>query len=554
MTVAKRSSRLNRRRSLREQRPSAVFHELEQSNRALKSQILAREHVETELRKIQSFFNALIESLPNFFLVKNAADGKVILVNRAAEDLFGDRIDLLGKTAVDIVPKLEAKSILDQDQEALRSCRANEDEYALTTLKRGVRWLRIRKIPVLDEHGIKKYVVAFGEDVTERRQIEDDLRQAQKMEAIGQLTGGVAHDFNNLLAVIIGNLDALSELRKGDFEQEELVQAALGAALSGAELTRLLLAFARRQPLQPKPVDVNRLIVGVTKVLARTLGENVNIGLDLDAATKPILVDRIQLQTAIANLANNARDAMPAGGELIFATRNEHLDHEYVAQHKEVKSGDYVLIEVRDNGQGISSENVDRVFEPFYSTKDAGRGTGLGLSMVFGFVKQSAGHVSVCSEPGQGTIFRLYFPPARESQSVSGVEVPAVQPQCNNGETILVVEDNSELREIVVQQLASSGFNVLEAENAERALAVLAVPSSIDLVFTDIILPGGMDGYGLAHVLAARYPRTKILLTSGFPGIRIDAGTKATVPLLSKPYRRDDLIRKVREILDERAI
>jgi CheY-like chemotaxis protein len=375
------------------------------------------------------------------------------------------------------------------------------------------------------------------------------------MEAVGQLTGGLAHDFNNLLAVIIGNLDIMAELLPSAPEHAELGAAALEAALSGAELTRRLLAFARRQPLKPEEVDANELVSGITKLLARTLGENIKITLDLDPATKPVFVDRVQLETAIANLANNARDAMPAGGQLFVATRNGHLDLDYIEKHPEVQSGEYVTIEISDTGQGMAPEIVERIFEPFYTTKGVGKGTGLGLSMVFGFLKQSAGHISVYSEPGLGTTFRLYLQPTPSGSLANVVvEAPPLQPDYENEETVLVVEDNSSLRTVVVKQLEVIGLRVLEAENAQVALEVLKHEPWVDLVFTDVVLPGNMDGYALAGAIKENYPNLKIVMTSGFPGMRFNETELANgLPLLSKPYRKQDLVRMVREVLDERS-
>jgi PAS domain S-box-containing protein len=538
-----------------EVRVSERTEDLVLSNAALKTEISHRQQTETELHKIRSFLDAIIESLPAVLVAKNANDGKIVLVNRAAENLFGyHRDELIGQGAMDLFPKQDAETLLRQDKRAQLAGTAVEEEYPITTRKLGVRWLRMKKLPVLDELGMPKYIVAFGEDITEKRQVEEDLRQAQKMEAVGQLTGGLAHDFNNLLAVIIGNLDVLIESGAGNPEQDEPIQAALEAALSGGELTRRLLAFARRQPLQPAQVNVNELIEGITKLLARTLGENVRVSLDLDPATKPVVVDRVQLETAITNLANNARDAMPGGGQLIITTKNGHLDQEYAALHSEVEPGDYVVIEVSDSGEGMLPETVERIFEPFYTTKGVGKGTGLGLSMVFGFIKQSAGHINVYSEPGRGTTFGLYLRPVQSRIPEKIVEAPPLQPINNHAETILVVEDNPKLRKVVVKQLLSLGFTVHESENAEKALQVIQSAGNIDLVFSDVVLPGDMDGYMLAHTLKERYPDLKILMTSGFPSARFDEprlGTK--LPLLSKPYRKEDLARVVREVLSEQS-
>jgi PAS domain S-box-containing protein len=395
---------------------------------------------------------------------------------------------------------------------------------------------------------------AFIRDLTEKIRIEEQFRQAQKMEAVGELTGGLAHDFNNLLAIVIGNLDVLNEFEELSGDQKELVGAAIGAALSGSELTRRLLAFARRQPLQPECVDLNELVTEISKLLCRTLGDNIEIKLDLDAAAPQVLVDPVQLETAIANLANNARDAMPEGGRLYIATRSAYLDEAYAAQHVEVEPGDYVAIEVTDTGKGMPADILARIFEPFFTTKEVGKGTGLGLSMVFGFMKQSKGHINVYSEPGRGTTFRLYLKPARAA-AVPVIEAPPTQPAEGMSGTILVVEDNHRLREVVVKQLRSLGLSVLEAENAQQALDRLAATTAVDLVFSDVMLPGGMDGIALMREVVKRYPGSKVLLTSGFPGKRLaDAeGLGSSVRLLSKPYRKDELARHIRESLQGRS-
>jgi nitrogen-specific signal transduction histidine kinase/FixJ family two-component response regulator len=408
---------------------------------------------------------------------------------------------------------------------------------------------------VFDENGQAKYVIRFSEDVTEQRQTEEQLRHAQKMEALGELTGGLAHDFNNLLAIVIGNLEVLKESLSGDAEQEELIKDAIGAAFSGSELTRRLLAFARRQPLQPERIDMNELIGSICKLLTRTLGEKIEIKLDLDATLPPILADRVQLETAIANLANNARDAMPKGGRLIIATRSAYLDETYARHHGELESGAYVSMEVTDTGHGMTPDVIKRIFEPFYTTKGLGAGTGLGLSMVFGFMKQSDGHINVYSEPGRGTTFRLYFRPADAAAVETIVDGPALQPTQEVGGTILVVEDNSKLRQVVVKQLSGLGFHVLEVDNAKTALDLIKSRVNVDLLFTDVVLPGDMDGIALAREVVARRPGIKVLLTSGFPGALLaDAQEMGeTLRLLNKPYRKDELTHAVREALAQQS-
>ena len=422
-------------------------------------------------------------------------------------------------------------------------------EYRIVRPDGSVRQIYRESALVGDEAGIPQRLVSTLHDITERRQTEEQLRQAQKMEAIGNLTGGMAHDFNNLLGIIIGNLDLLRDRQTGDPDADELTGEALEAALRGADLTRRLLAFARRQPLQPTRTEVNELIAGIVRLLERTLGEQVKITLDLDPDTWPVVIDPVQLESSLANLANNARDAMPRGGELIIVTGNRSLDADYASLHAELQPGDYAVIEVSDTGTGMPPKVMNHVFEPFYTTKEPDKGTGLGLSMVFGFMKQSGGHINVYSEVGIGTTFRLYLPRA-DSDAEPGRPAAVAAVLRGNGETVLAVEDNPSLRRVVVRQLTELGYRVLEAEDAQTALQVLE-SEPVDLLFTDIVMPGGTSGYEIARTVQSRWPSIRVVLTSGFPETKIngDAGAR-NLRLLSKPYRRDDLGRLIREVLD----
>jgi CheY-like chemotaxis protein len=369
------------------------------------------------------------------------------------------------------------------------------------------------------------------------------------MEAIGNLTGGMAHDFNNLLAVIIGNLDMLVNRHKANSDVQELGNEARDAALQGADLTRRLLAFARRQSLEPQQVNLNDLISNHAQLLRRLLGAQVDVRLDLSPGVWPAIIDPTQLEAAITNLATNARDAMPGGGTLTIATGNRRLDEDYAATHAEVIPGEYALIEVTDSGTGIPPEVIARIFEPFFTTKEAGKGTGLGLSMIYGFIKQSKGHVSVYSEPGIGTTFRLYLP--RSDAAAAGETVAAAADvERGAGEVILAVEDVAALRRLVVRQLNELGYRVLEAENAAEAVGVLE-REKVDLLFSDVILAGGQTGFDLARAARARWPNLKVVFTSGFPDNKLGNGNgpAATGKLLSKPYRKEDLAKVLRAAL-----
>jgi two-component system CheB/CheR fusion protein len=402
--------------------------------------------------------------------------------------------------------------------------------------------------------GILRDLSAQHREQIERTKLEAQLHQAQKMEAIGNLTGGMAHDFNNMLGVIIGNIDLLRDLKGEDSDIDELTREALDAAFRGADLTRRLLAFARQQPLRPQHVDVNELVSGITRLLRRTIGEDVEISLDLAPELWPVVVDPAQLEASLTNLATNARDAMADGGRLMIVTGNRTLDADYAAQHAEVVPGGYVMLEVSDTGSGMTSEVMHRIFEPFFTTKSRDKGTGLGLSMVFGFIKQSGGHIGVYSEPGIGTTFRLFLP--RMSEDVPAVEESGATPLLHGrGESVLVVEDNAALRRVVTRQLGELGYRVLAAENAAAGLELLD-RQSIDLLLTDIVMPGGINGRELARRARQRWPGIKIVFTSGFSEARLngDGGPLAAcTPLLSKPYRKEDLASAAREALDRVA-
>ncbi len=402
--------------------------------------------------------------------------------------------------------------------------------------------------------GILRDLTSHKQEQLERTKLEAQLHQAQKMEAIGNLTGGMAHDFNNMLGVIIGNVDLLRDLRKNDTDVDELTREALDAAFRGADLTRRLLAFARRQPLRPQRVDVNDLISGITRLLSRTLGEDIEISLELSAEAWPITADPAQLEASLTNLATNARDAMPGGGRLVIMTGNRSLDADYAAQHPEVEAGGYVMVEVSDTGTGMTQEVINRIFEPFFTTKSRDKGTGLGLSMVFGFIKQSGGHLSVYSEPGIGTTFRLFLP--RMTEELRTVETNIVVPLVHgNGETVLVVEDNAALRRVVARQLGELGYRVVEAEDAAAGLRLME-RYSVDLLLTDVVMPGGTDGRELARRARQRWPDIKVVFTSGFSETRLNsrAGPIAScTPLLSKPYRKEELASAAREALDRVA-
>lgn len=510
---------------------------------------------ETEERKrLFDILSNTINSMVDAVLVSGVT-GNVVISNPAAERLMGI---VSGLTPEEWVKPNE---VIDSDGNVL-----SLEERPLMRAARG-EWVKNFAMSVRHRESNKvTYIIANGgpmrdaagritgsvvvyRDVTESREIERQLQQAQKMEAVGQLTGGVAHDFNNILTVITGTIEIIAE---GVADRPDLAAVAGmidEAATRGADLTQRLLAFARRQPLQPAEIDINALVVETVKLLRPTIGEQIEIETMLAGDLNAALVDPNQLSSALINLSLNARDAMPKGGKLMLETKNVHLDENYTKANSDAQPGPYILVAVSDTGEGIPAEIHDRVFEPFFTTKDVGRGTGLGLSMVYGFTKQSNGHIKIYSEVGHGTTIKLYLPQtAGEAHPQQDIAAPLVE---SGSETVLAVEDDALVRNYVVAQLKSLGYTVLTAANADEALKIIDSGKTVDLLFTDVIMPGSMNGRQLSDEALKRRPSLRVLFTSGYTENaivhhgRLDPG----VLLLAKPYRKADLARMIRQAL-----
>jgi PAS domain S-box-containing protein len=534
-----------------EQRVRARIAEIEAANEHLRQEVEERRHAEERLGASEQRYRQVIELIREALWIH--CDGRLVFANNAAAQMFGAGApgQLVGRSAMDIVDPRDRERAVERTKILVEARRQVPlTEMRLQRIDGRPLAVEIQAVPF--DHEGRPAVLAVARDITMRKDIEEQLRQSQKMEAIGQLTGGLAHDFNNLMMVVIGNLDRLDSALAGNQAAREMAHSALSAALRGAELTRKLLAFARKQSLQSTVVDLNELVSGMTSLLDRTLGEKIQVEVKIGRDLSPIETDPAQVESALANLAINARDAMPTGGKLTIETANATLDAAYAAENPDAAAGDYVMLAVTDSGTGIAAEDLGRVFEPFFTTK--GRGSGLGLSMVYGFMKQSGGHMNIYSEVGHGTVVRLYFPrTGAAAPATVAPEASAPQETAAHGELILVVEDNADVRRTAVSQLRDLGYRTLEAANGKEALAQLNGTRDIALLFTDIVMPGGMTGWELGAAVKALRPNLPILYTSGFSesSVQDDRAHTASKHFLPKPYRKRELAQKLRQLLSE---
>jgi PAS domain S-box-containing protein len=507
----------------------------------------------TEVQHARELLDAVVENLPDMILLKEPnGDGfRYLLVNAAGEALLGlSKSDIIGRTEGEIFPAGEAADTIEANRATIASGKARTLTDRTLSTPTGVRTVETRMVPIARDDGSAPLVLAIVRDVTEQKSMQTQVRQMQRLESVGRLTGGIAHDFNNLLAVIMGSVELVYEKLPKGSETAQVAEEALDAVRRGAELVRRLLAFARKQHLEPTAVNLNDRLSGIVPMLERTLGEKIRVQVKPAEQLWSARIDPTQVDDALVNLAINSRDAMAEGGTLTIETDNLVLDEDYAAQHVEVVPGEYVMLAVSDTGTGMSAEVVAQAFEPFFTTKGEGHGTGLGLSQVFGFVKQSGGHIKIYSELGHGTTVKLYLPRASEEDGRG--DRPAEQKAEGRGhETILLVEDNPHVRRTAMRQLTDLGYSVIDADEAESALEKIRSGAQFDLLLTDVVMPGGMSGYELAAAAEEFRPGLNVLFTSGYTELAANGlRTARKGPLISKPYTKSDLGRAIRSALD----
>ena len=530
---------------------SGVWSEAEQRHFFIGRDMTEQKRLQDAERSAKEMLGAVIDASP-VAIVCVAKDRSVMVWSRAAEQIFGYTAEETVGKRYRLVPPGHEAEFENLFERALAGEVFRDAQVRRRRKDGSLVDISFSGAAMYGPDGIAGVAYALT-DITERNRLEQQLRQAQKMDAIGQLTGGIAHDFNNMLTVITGTIDLLADAVADKPDIAAIAKLISEAADRGAELTGRLLAFARKQPLQPREVDVNELVTEAAKLLRPTLGEHIDVEWKLNEGSWPAMVDPAQLVAAVVNLAVNARDAMPEGGKLTIETSNVLLDDAYAKAHSEVASGPYVMLAVSDTGSGIPESMRDKVFDPFFTTKEMGKGTGLGLSMVYGFVKQSGGHIKLYSEEGIGTTFKIYLP--RAGAQAGELNEPAMAQIKGGNETILVVEDDAIVRNSVTVQLESLGYNVIAAANAQEALALIDAGAAFDLLFTDVIMPGSMNGRRLAEEAVKRRPGLKVVFTSGYTENaivhhgRLDPG----VLLLPKPYRKPDLDRILRIALSATA-
>ena len=524
------------------------------SARQVRSRIEERDMADERLEAHRARFENLLNMAPDAFVVIDE-EQRIQLFSQGASNVFGYRPEeVIGERIDILMPETfrtaHAKHIGAFDTSGQTIRLIGERGEVTGRRKDGSTFPAEASVSSLELSGEKLFTATLR-DVTERNERDQILRQAQKMEAVGQLTGGLAHDFNNLLTVVLGNLEQISE-RVDDPTTGHMAQSAINASLRGAELTRRLLAFSRKQTLAPAVIELDQLLTEITNLMRRTLGESVEIEVTGGEDLWKCKADPGQLESALLNLALNARDAMPLGGKLTIETSNASLDDADVAARNSSAIGEFVKIAVSDTGTGMSQDTIHHVFEPFFTTKDVGSGSGLGLSMVHGFINQSNGFVTIDSTEGVGTTVTLYLPRSVE-KSAAVQDRPKGKSPRSQGEKVLVVEDDPEVRVLTVNMLADLGYVTVEAADGKEAIEVLQQTPGIELLFTDVGLPGGMSGIEVAREAIRQFPDIKILFTSGYGDdvLARHGGISTDAELVNKPFRKEELARKLRAVMGQ---
>ncbi|WP_169338334.1 ATP-binding protein [Colwellia piezophila] len=523
----------------------------------IKLRIAERQRAENTLKQSENKFRTLVQNAP-VCIHEIDIEGRFTSMNNTGLKMMGfdDELAILGLVYLNVVCEDDRQNVEALLTEALDGTTSFFEFKSAS--EKDTRYFSSSLVPIKDEHGQVQRLMGITIDITKNKFNEIALRRAQKMEAIGQLTGGIAHDFNNILGIIMGNLDLLKMTLKGNDDAHILIGKAYKGTLRAADITRHLLRFSRIEAIKTIPINVNSIFENIDELVAKSLTVSIDVQTQLSENLWPVNVDPGDLEDAILNLSLNAKDAMPEGGRLIIETSNKILDDSYVAINPESSRGEFVMISISDDGIGMSEDIIDKVLEPFFTTKDLGSGTGLGLSMVYGFVKRSGGHIKIYSELGEGTTFNIFLPRADSVDKKDVNEVLALTELPRGKETILIVDDENELVDIATKILQSLGYKVLTVANAQQALNVIENNNSVELIFSDIIMPGGMDGYQLADRIHKIDPRYKMLLTSGFTKKRDEQPIndneylhKLVTNRLHKPYNRLELAIAVRRILDE---
>lgn len=513
--------------------------------------ITTRKLAEQELEEVNELKNSIVENLPAMLFVKKAEDYRYVEWNKAAEEISGlKREDILGKTDFDFFTHEEAEFYISMDKKVLAEGKMHDiPEETIHTKYKGVRLLHTRKIPIFNHDGNPSYLLGISQDITENRETEELIRRSQKMEAVGQLSGGIAHDFNNQLGIVTGYLEFLKEFLKEEERQSAWVRSAQKAAQRCIELTSQLLLFSRTKSPERSIVDINGVINNIEGIVNKSVTPEVNVFFQLEEAAWPVVLDEGELGDAIVNMVINSRDAMPKGGDIIVRTSNVYLDDEVMISDQGTRPGDYVMLEVQDNGTGMSKEVVEHIFEPFFTTKPEGSGTGLGMSMVYSFVQRYDGTINIDSTIGYGTSIRIYLPRANEVDQFArnAIDPDHVMILPKGTERVLVVDDELELLNLTGEYITSLGYVVFKAANAADALKTLS-HETIDLVFSDIVMPGGINGYELGNEIKDKYSDIKIILSSGYVGR--SSTTKYDGVVVNKPYTRQELAFQIRSSLD----